>query len=71
MAIHILLISLRNYGYAAARAYTTYQDPDFLTFAATSWASARLYTISSEQAASRTIETKQFTLASCNGMCHL
>ncbi|PBK86111.1 hypothetical protein ARMGADRAFT_1066722 [Armillaria gallica] len=45
----------------------SYQDPDFLTLAATSWASARRYTISPEQAATRTMETKQFTLASsCN-----
>ncbi|KAK0468902.1 hypothetical protein IW261DRAFT_1597887 [Armillaria novae-zelandiae] len=43
-----------------------YGDPEFLNIAANSWASGRRYTISSEQAASRTIETKQFTLASCN-----
>ncbi|KAK0433862.1 hypothetical protein EV421DRAFT_1993872 [Armillaria borealis] len=56
--------AVRNYGYAAARAYTTYGDLSFLAFAATSWASARQYTISTEQAASGTMETKQFTLAS-------
>ncbi|KAK0471203.1 hypothetical protein IW261DRAFT_1612201 [Armillaria novae-zelandiae] len=56
----------QNYGYAAVHAYTVYGDPEFLNIAATSWASGRRYTISSEQAASRTIETKQFTLASCN-----
>ncbi len=72
MAIHVLLISFRNYGYAAARAYTTYGDQDFLAFAMASWASARRYTITLEQALSRTIETKQFTLASsCNSTCHL
>ncbi|KAK0237333.1 hypothetical protein EDD85DRAFT_1024011 [Armillaria nabsnona] len=57
-----------SYGYAAVRAYTAYRDPDFLTIAATSWASARRYTVSLEQAATGTMETKKFTLASsCNG----
>ncbi|PBK86067.1 hypothetical protein ARMGADRAFT_941007, partial [Armillaria gallica] len=61
----------QTYGYAAARAYTAYQNPDFLTLAATSWASARRYTISSEQAVTGTMETKQFTFASsCNCECH-
>ncbi|PBK86120.1 hypothetical protein ARMGADRAFT_1128190 [Armillaria gallica] len=58
----------QNYGYAAARAYAVYQDPDFLTLAVTSWTSARRYTISPEQAATGTMESKNFTLAStCNG----
>ncbi|PBK61070.1 hypothetical protein ARMSODRAFT_965256 [Armillaria solidipes] len=57
-----------NYGYAAARAYTAYQDPDFLALAVTSWASARRYTISKEQAALGTIDVKQFNLStSCQG----
>ena len=71
MFVPVLLISYRSYGYAAARAYTAYRDPEFLTLAATSWASARRYTISSEQAATGTMETKKFTLASsCNCKCH-
>ncbi|PBK61076.1 hypothetical protein ARMSODRAFT_1089927 [Armillaria solidipes] len=57
----------KNYGYAAARAYTVYGDQYFLDIAQTSWTSARRYTISPEQAASGTIETKQFNLtSSCN-----
>ncbi|KAK0237335.1 hypothetical protein EDD85DRAFT_770967, partial [Armillaria nabsnona] len=56
------------YGYAAARAYTIYQDSYFLALAETSWNSARKYTISEEQAASGTMDTKQFTFpSSCNG----
>ncbi len=68
----MLLIPHRNYGYAAARAYTIYQDPDFLALAATSWTSARQYTISEEQAAAGTMDTKQFTFpSSCQGgACH-
>ncbi len=67
----MLLIRDRNYGYAAARAYTTYRDPYFLRLAKTSWDSARRYTISSQQASSETIETKKFTLtSSCNSKCH-
>ncbi|SJL17354.1 uncharacterized protein ARMOST_20904 [Armillaria ostoyae] len=53
-----------NYGYAAARAYAVYGDRYFLDIAQTSWASARRYTISSEQASSRTMEAKKFTLTS-------
>ncbi len=61
-------ISHRNYGYAAARAYTAYQDPDFLALAVTSWTSARQYTISGEQAASGTMDGKPFNLSlSCQG----
>ncbi|PBK86117.1 hypothetical protein ARMGADRAFT_1128186 [Armillaria gallica] len=71
LIIDLLMIAagwaVRNYGYAAARAYTIYGDHNFLAFAEASWASARQYTITLEQAESRTIETKQFTLASsCN-----
>ncbi|KAK0189338.1 hypothetical protein F5146DRAFT_1199177 [Armillaria mellea] len=57
----------QNYGYAAARAYAAYQNESFLDLAKTSWASARQYTISLEQAISGTIDTKQFNLSSCNG----
>ncbi|KAK0471202.1 hypothetical protein IW261DRAFT_1671194 [Armillaria novae-zelandiae] len=58
-----------HYGYAAARAYTAYQDQDFLDLAVTSWATARRYTISDKQAASRTIDVKQFDLSlSCQGV---
>ncbi|KAK0445650.1 uncharacterized protein EV420DRAFT_1717390 [Desarmillaria tabescens] len=57
-----------NYGYAAARAYTAYQDPDFLDIAVTSWTSARRYTISKEQAASGSTDVKNFNLStSCEG----
>ncbi|KAK0237327.1 hypothetical protein EDD85DRAFT_1008472 [Armillaria nabsnona] len=57
-----------NYGYAAARAYTAYQDPDFLALAVTSWTSARRYTLSKEQAVSGTTDVKQFNLStSCQG----
>ncbi|KAK0468894.1 hypothetical protein IW261DRAFT_1676897 [Armillaria novae-zelandiae] len=58
-----------HYGYAAAQAYTAYQDQDFLDLAVTSWATARRYTISDKQAASRTIDVKQFDLSlSCQGV---
>ncbi|PBK86047.1 hypothetical protein ARMGADRAFT_1169272 [Armillaria gallica] len=61
-------MSHRNYGYAAARAYTAYQDPNFLALAVTSWTSARQYTISGEQAASGTMDGKPFNLSrSCQG----
>ncbi|KAK0237368.1 hypothetical protein EDD85DRAFT_1008527 [Armillaria nabsnona] len=64
-----MFISDRNYGYAAARAYTAYQDPDFLDLAVTSWTTARRYTISKEQAASRTMDVKVFNLSlSCQGI---
>ncbi|PBK60893.1 hypothetical protein ARMSODRAFT_897477 [Armillaria solidipes] len=53
-----------SYGYAAARAYAVYQDPDFLDLAVTSWTSARQYTISKEQTASGTTGVKQFSLSS-------
>ncbi|KAK0482982.1 hypothetical protein EDD18DRAFT_1432721 [Armillaria luteobubalina] len=57
-----------HYGYAAARAYTAYQDPDFLNLAVTSWNTARRYTISAKQAASGTMDVKQFDLSlSCQG----
>ncbi|SJL17343.1 uncharacterized protein ARMOST_20893 [Armillaria ostoyae] len=57
-----------HYGYAAARAYTAYQDPDFLDLAVTSWTTARRYTISDKQAASGTMYVKQFDLSSlCQG----
>ncbi|KAK0216402.1 hypothetical protein IW262DRAFT_1277251, partial [Armillaria fumosa] len=57
-----------NYGYAAVRAYTTYQDPDFLTLAVTAWTSARQYTISENEAALGTMDTKHFTFpSSCQG----
>ncbi|PBK93437.1 hypothetical protein ARMGADRAFT_1062908, partial [Armillaria gallica] len=52
-----------SYGYAAARAYAAYQDPDFLDLAVTSWISARRYTISKEQATSGTTGVKQFSLS--------
>ncbi|KAK0433872.1 hypothetical protein EV421DRAFT_1909779 [Armillaria borealis] len=52
-----------HYGYAAARAYTAYQDPDFLDLAVISWTTARRYTISDEQAASGTMDVKQFDLS--------
>ncbi|KAK0229435.1 hypothetical protein EDD85DRAFT_1026459 [Armillaria nabsnona] len=52
-----------NYGYAAARAYAAYQDPDFLDLAVISWTTARRYTISAEQAASGTMDVKQFNLS--------
>ncbi len=58
----------RNYGYAAARAYNAYRDPEFLAFAVTSWGSARRYTISKEQAAAGSMDVKQFNLStSCSG----
>ncbi|PBK61396.1 hypothetical protein ARMSODRAFT_896870, partial [Armillaria solidipes] len=60
-------LSNPNYGYAAARAYTAYQDPDFLDLAITSWTSVRRYTISDEQATSGTTEAKQFNLSSSCG----
>ncbi|KAK0471199.1 hypothetical protein IW261DRAFT_1612199 [Armillaria novae-zelandiae] len=47
-------------------AYKTYNDSEFLEYAEASWASARRYTISQEQAMLGTIETKNFTLATCN-----
>ncbi|KAK0433848.1 hypothetical protein EV421DRAFT_1993812 [Armillaria borealis] len=57
-----------NYGYAAARAYTAYRDPDFLALAVTSWTSARRYTISKKQAVSGFTDVKQFNLStSCQG----
>ncbi|KAK0216401.1 hypothetical protein IW262DRAFT_1464960 [Armillaria fumosa] len=57
-----------NYGYAAARAYTAYRDPDFIALAVTSWTSARRYTISKEQAVSGTINVKKSEIApSCQG----
>ncbi|KAK0216387.1 hypothetical protein IW262DRAFT_214172 [Armillaria fumosa] len=57
-----------NYGYAAVRAYTAYQDPNFLALAVTSWTSAKRYTISKEQAAAGTIDVKQFSLSpTCQG----
>ncbi|PBK86085.1 hypothetical protein ARMGADRAFT_999255 [Armillaria gallica] len=57
-----------NYGYAAARAYNAYRDPEFLAFAVTSWGSARRYTISKEQAATGSMDVKQFNLTtSCSG----
>ncbi|KAK0433850.1 hypothetical protein EV421DRAFT_1993823 [Armillaria borealis] len=56
-----------SYGYAAARAYTAYQDPDFLDLAVTSWTSARRYTISKEQAVSGNIDANQSNLTSCQG----
>ncbi|PBK86126.1 hypothetical protein ARMGADRAFT_1128195 [Armillaria gallica] len=57
-----------NYGYAAARAYNTYQNPIFLDLAVTSWTTARRYTISKEQAVSGSTDIKQSELApSCNG----
>ncbi|KAK0471216.1 hypothetical protein IW261DRAFT_1597432 [Armillaria novae-zelandiae] len=59
-------LDVQNYGYAAAHAYTVYQDPFFLTLATTSWASARRYTISQKQADSGTIGTKNFNLSSCH-----
>ncbi|KAK0216400.1 hypothetical protein IW262DRAFT_1400023 [Armillaria fumosa] len=57
-----------HYGYAAARAYTAYQDPDFLDLAVTSWTTARQYTISDKQATSGFMDVKQFDLSlSCQG----
>ncbi len=62
----------RNYGYAAARAYAAYGDSDFLDLAVTSWTSARQYTISEQQAASGTIDSKKVDIAMlCQGSeCH-
>ncbi|PBK86103.1 hypothetical protein ARMGADRAFT_940991, partial [Armillaria gallica] len=54
--------SALNYEYAAARAYTVYRDSDFLALAVTSWTTARRYTISKDQAASGTMDVKQFNL---------
>ncbi|KAK0433864.1 hypothetical protein EV421DRAFT_2039941 [Armillaria borealis] len=65
--LHMLLNVGLNYGYAAVRAYTTYQDPDFLDLAVTSWTSARRYTISEEKAGSGTIDVNQLNLTSCQG----
>ncbi|PBK61086.1 hypothetical protein ARMSODRAFT_1025986 [Armillaria solidipes] len=57
-----------NYGYAAARAYAAYQDPDFLGLAVTAWTTAKQATISKEQAASGNVDGKQFNLSlSCQG----
>ncbi|KAK0237329.1 hypothetical protein EDD85DRAFT_791000 [Armillaria nabsnona] len=57
-----------NYGYAAARAYTAYQDSDFLDLAVTAWTAAKPATISKEQAASGTVDGKEFNLSlSCQG----
>ncbi|KAK0443429.1 uncharacterized protein EV420DRAFT_1649215 [Desarmillaria tabescens] len=53
-----------SYGYAAAHAYTTYQDNDFLDWAVTSWTSGRLYTISESQAALGIMDKKQFNMSS-------
>ncbi|KAK0229428.1 hypothetical protein EDD85DRAFT_957170 [Armillaria nabsnona] len=52
-----------HYGYAAARAYTAYQDAYFLDMAVISWTYARQYTISDQQAASGTMGVKQFDLS--------
>ncbi|KAK0189333.1 hypothetical protein F5146DRAFT_1138719 [Armillaria mellea] len=58
-----------HYGYAAARAYTVYQDPDFLDLAVTSWITARRYTISDRQAARGAMDVKEFDLSfSCQGI---
>ncbi|KAK0468939.1 hypothetical protein IW261DRAFT_1344744 [Armillaria novae-zelandiae] len=57
-----------SYGYAAARAYAAYQDPDFLDLAVTAWNTVRQYTISDKQAALGTMDVKQFRLSlSCQG----
>ncbi|KAK0482987.1 hypothetical protein EDD18DRAFT_1362252 [Armillaria luteobubalina] len=62
-------IPLLNYGYAAARAYNAYQDPDFIPLAVTSWTTAKQYTISKEQAISGTINVKKSEIApSCQGV---
>ncbi|KAK0435924.1 uncharacterized protein EV420DRAFT_1281477 [Desarmillaria tabescens] len=62
----------KHYGYAAARAYITYQDPDFLDFSVTLWTSARCYMISKEQAVSGNTDVKQFNLStSCPGATSL
>ncbi|KAK0482991.1 hypothetical protein EDD18DRAFT_1467728 [Armillaria luteobubalina] len=53
----------QNYGYAAALAYNTYGNQDFLIFADASWESAKRYTISKKQADTGTIEAKKFTLS--------
>ncbi|PBK86059.1 hypothetical protein ARMGADRAFT_542026 [Armillaria gallica] len=63
----MLFTCCRNYGYAAARAYTAYKDPAFLDLAVTSWTTARRYTISKEQAALGTTGVKQFNISSCQG----
>ncbi|KAK0187579.1 hypothetical protein F5146DRAFT_1141005 [Armillaria mellea] len=64
----VLLNFRLEHGYAVIRAYAAYQDQDFLDRAVTSWTFARQYTISKEQAASGTIDIKQFNIASsCNG----
>ncbi|KAK0476947.1 hypothetical protein IW261DRAFT_1635377 [Armillaria novae-zelandiae] len=57
-----------NYGYAAARAYAAYRDPDFIALAVTSWTTARQCTISKEQAVSGIIHCKKSKIApSCQG----
>ncbi|PBK86165.1 hypothetical protein ARMGADRAFT_941031 [Armillaria gallica] len=57
-----------NYGYAAAHAYAAYRDPYFLDLAVTSWTSARQYTISDQQAASGTIDSKKVDITMlCQG----
>ncbi|KAK0482975.1 hypothetical protein EDD18DRAFT_1294026 [Armillaria luteobubalina] len=57
-----------NYGYAAARAYAAYQDLYFLDLAVTAWTTAKQATISKEQAASGSVDGKQFNLSlSCQG----
>ncbi|KAK0487908.1 hypothetical protein IW261DRAFT_1450877 [Armillaria novae-zelandiae] len=57
-----------QYGYAAVRAYTAYQDQSFLDQAVTSWTFGRKYTISKEQAALGAMDVKQFNItSSCNG----
>lgn len=56
------------YGYAAAQAYAAYHDLYFLDLAVTAWTSANQATISEEQAASGTVDGKQFNLSlSCQG----
>ncbi|KAK0482988.1 hypothetical protein EDD18DRAFT_1112370 [Armillaria luteobubalina] len=48
--------------------WSTYVNPDFLDLAVTSWNTARRYTISAKQAASGTMDVKQFGLSlSCQG----
>lgn len=64
----MLFIYHRDYGYATARAYVAYQDPDFLDLAVTAWTTAKQATISEEQAVTGTVDGKQFNLSlSCQG----
>ncbi|KAJ7145588.1 hypothetical protein C8R44DRAFT_755550 [Mycena epipterygia] len=58
-----------NFGHAAAIAYMTYNDSQFLTYAKQSWSAGRLYTISQDDLASGKIPGKDFPLTTtCDGL---